>query len=111
VFLRSVSGKKRKNSVAHRLNPHQYYAGAINCAIFHVFVKEARIWQQPKKQHQLRNRQRSLPRKAAPAKAAAKPAAVKKHQQRKPNAAFMKAMTPSASLPRSSAQPPFRAPK
>lgn len=37
---------------------------------------------------------------AAPAKAAAKPAAVKKAAPaaRKPNAAFMKAMTPSASL-------------
>jgi chromatin remodeling complex protein RSC6 len=36
---------------------------------------------------------------AAPAKAAAKPAAVKKAPAaRKPNAAFMKAMTPSASL-------------
>jgi len=41
-------------------------------------------------------------KKAAPAKAAAKPAAAKKAAApaapRKPNAAFMKAMTPSASL-------------
>ncbi|WP_374361739.1 SWIB/MDM2 domain-containing protein [Pseudoduganella danionis] len=39
-------------------------------------------------------------KKAAPAKAAAKPAAVKKAPAapRKPNAAFMKAMTPSAQL-------------
>ena len=41
-------------------------------------------------------------KKAAPAKAAAKPAAVKKAAApaapRKPNAAFMKAMTPSATL-------------
>ncbi|WP_348696304.1 SWIB/MDM2 domain-containing protein [Duganella fentianensis] len=39
-------------------------------------------------------------KKAAPAKAAAKPAAVKKAPAapRKPNAAFMKAMTPSAAL-------------
>ena len=35
---------------------------------------------------------------AAPAKAAAKPAAKKAPAARKPNAAFMKAMTPSASL-------------
>jgi len=38
-------------------------------------------------------------KKAAPAKAAAKPAAAKKAATpRKPNAAFMKAMTPSAAL-------------
>jgi len=37
-------------------------------------------------------------KKAAPAKAAAKPAAKKAPAARKPNAAFMKEMTPSASL-------------
>ena len=37
-------------------------------------------------------------KKAAPAKAAAKPAVKKAPAARKPNAAFMKAMTPSASL-------------
>ncbi|MYM30067.1 SWIB/MDM2 domain-containing protein [Duganella sacchari] len=37
-------------------------------------------------------------KKAAPVKAAAKPAAKKAPAARKPNAAFMKAMTPSASL-------------
>ena len=37
-------------------------------------------------------------KKAAPAKAAAKPAAKKAPAARKPNAAFMKAMTPSSAL-------------